>query len=70
MSKFVENSMIAMAKAMNDGQAKKAFDTSCELCASKNILHCACDNCPVAAAYAIRTNNFKILESLYEKALA
>ena len=70
MSKFVENAMVALAKATNNGQAEKAFAKSCELCATKNILHCNCDDCPVAAAYAIRTNNFKVLESLYEKALA
>lgn len=70
MSKFIENAMVALAKAQNDGQVKKAFDHSCELCATKNILDCTCDDCPLAVAYAIRRNQVKVLESLYEKALA
>jgi len=70
MSKFIENAMVALAKAQNDGQVKKSFDRSCELCASKNILGCACDDCPLAVAYAIRRNQVKVLESLYEEATA
>lgn len=67
MSKFTENAFSALMKAKNEGQVKRTFDKSCEICASKNLMSCPCDRCPIAGAVEIKLKNMKLLDELLNR---
>lgn len=67
MSKFTENAFAALMRAKNEGQVKKTLDTSCEMCASKNLMNCHCDRCPIAGAAEIKLKNMKLFDELLNR---
>lgn len=52
MNKFIENGIAKQEQAYKKSFAKKNFEYSCTMCASRNLLHCSCESCPIAGAYS------------------
>ena len=67
MRKFTEQVYDQLLWAANAGQCKNILDIACEKCASRNIMHCSCDRCPIEAAYNMKVKNLQMLESLLKE---
>ena len=67
MSKFEENVFSALMKCRNEGQVEKTFAHSCEMCASRNLMTCHCDRCPIAGAVEIKLKNMKLFNELLNR---
>lgn len=50
-NKFEENAIMAFARCENTGMLKRAFDYSCTMCSSRNLLRCRCEDCKIRAMY-------------------
>lgn len=67
MSKFTENAFAALMRCTNEGQVEKTFATSCEMCATRNLMPCRCDQCPIAGAVEIKLKNMKLFNELLNR---
>lgn len=69
MSNFIQNAMRRIRAARNHGQVEKTFDAICNECASKNLLDCTCDSCPLEQVVKIKEWTLQTLEDQYRKVL-
>ena len=64
---FTERVYEKLLWASNEGQCKRVLDLACEKCASRNIMHCSCDRCPIEAAYSMKVKNLQLLGKLLKE---